>query len=177
MQDDPDWRDVSVEHEGVRLLGKYLPEPFLQVHMMLPFERIAVWHMRQQPSLSELPALVEETLIGIYDTCLWAAVHQQELRERYRPVIEAGETSDEYMSFDRYTLAELALEESPNISLEEHKSLMAPLDVRLKAWNDLRAKTLQRALDDLGHSWPHALQVLSRLAPHFDPTLAATLRR
>jgi hypothetical protein len=177
MLPEADWRDVSVEHEGVRLLGKYLSKPFLQVHMMLPFERIAVWHMRQQPTKEELLGLVEETLVGIYETCLWAAANQEELRERYRPVVEAGETSDECMSFDRYTLAELALEESPNISAEEHKRLMAPLDARLKAWNELRAKTLQRALDDLGHDWPHALQVLSRLAPHFDPTLAATLRR
>jgi hypothetical protein len=172
-----DWRDAVVEHEGVRLVARYVPRPYVQVFMKQPFDGLHVLHLGEQPTEEELPGLVEEILVGIHRTCLWVQANQEELRARYRPVVEAGENSDEHMSSDRHDLARRTLEDMSNISPEEMKQLLKPLDERRSVWNDLRVATLERALDELGYDWPYARWVVDRLAPHFDPHRASELRK
>lgn len=166
-----------VEHEGVRLVGRFLAKPFIQVHMKLPFDGISVPDVGKQPTLEKRDEFVAEILVGIYRTCLWARANQEELRARFRPVVEAGEGCGDYMSHDRYFEVLGRLEDDPRLSDEEREQLMEPLNARTKAWNDLRVATLRRALADLGHCWSHAFNVLSDLAPHFDPTRVAERRR
>lgn len=167
-----DWHEVSVDYEGVRLTAQYVADSRIMVRTTAPFAAIRLVHMDELPTEEELPGVLEEILVRIHRTCLWVQEHQEELRARYRPVLEAAENSDEYMSTDRYRLVRDRLENDPSLSDEERHQLLDPIEDRWFAWQELRAATMNRARKELGCDWSHAFWVVDPLAPHFDPTRA-----